>query len=605
MLLQRLKEYADRSEELPPRNYRERPVRWAVLLRPDGTLAVPELHDRGDGDHPHGGPMAVPYAYRSGTRPPAMLLADDLRYVLDFQGADAGRSGSEPGFRNADFISLVMRLRDNASGDPAVQAVASFYERGLHHEVKVPGDIAKPTDVAAIWVEGEEGPVHARASAVEFWAGETRDRKSSASAGVCLVCGRHGPLLATLPSAVKGGAIPAGGGQARDAQLVSVNKPAQGRRGKIQLASIPVCDECGPAAVSALNSLLADRKSRYRTEDAVMTWWVRDGSSFPVSDWLNEPEPDEVAQLIGELHKPRRDSGLEGVDAAAFCAVTLSVNQSRVVVRDWLEKPVAEVQANLGRWFADHRSADLWQDGLVAVPLWRLAVSAGRWAAENGQERYQAKLMPHGCERDLLLTAFKDLLPPAYLLPHLLQRVRADRHVDLPRAALLRLILVRSRRNRAADSSELPKEDYMAGLNPDLPILPYQCGRMFAVLEQIQRAALGRDVNTTIADKYMSAAIATPLPILTMLRKNANGHLKRMRRTNEGAYYALSSRLDEVVARIPGDPGIPAALGLEGQGEFILGYHHQRAADIADARARSEQKKAGKPGTDPETGAAE
>ena len=31
----------------------------------------------------------------------------------------------------------------------------------------------------------------------------------------------------------------------------------------------------------------------------------------------------------------------------------------------------------------------------------------------------------------------------------------------------------------------------MTGLDPDLPSPPYQCGRMFAVLEDIQRAALG------------------------------------------------------------------------------------------------------------------
>ena len=52
--------------------------------------------------------------------------------------------------------------------------------------------------------------------------------------------------------------------------------------------------------------------------------------------------------------------------------------------------------------------------------------------------------MPDGCERDLLLTALRGTPPPGYLLPHLLQRIRADRHVDLPRAALLRLILARS-----------------------------------------------------------------------------------------------------------------------------------------------------------------
>jgi CRISPR-associated protein Cas5d len=67
-------------------------------------------------------------------------------------------------------------------------------------------------------------------------------RKASASTGICLVCGQPGPLLGTIPDAVKAGAIPAGTGRVRDAQLVSVNKPAQGRGGKLQLASAPVCD---------------------------------------------------------------------------------------------------------------------------------------------------------------------------------------------------------------------------------------------------------------------------------------------------------------------------------------------------------------------------
>ena len=31
--------------------------------------------------------------------------------------------------------------------------------------------------------------------------------------------------------------------------------------------------------MSALNALLADGTSRYRTADSVMTWWLRDGKS--------------------------------------------------------------------------------------------------------------------------------------------------------------------------------------------------------------------------------------------------------------------------------------------------------------------------------------
>lgn len=584
MLLQRLKEHADRNgEHLPPPFYRPRPVRWVISLRLDGTPAVYSMEDRAGGGRPSGDAMPVPYIYRSGSRPPAMLLADDLRYVLDFNGADTERLPGNPGRRHQDFTSLIGRWRDSAPGDPAAAGIVSFFERGLHLKLGFDEENAKPTDVAAIRIDGDWA--HLRESAKRFWAGIAQERKGSAREGVCLVCGTSGPLLDTIPGAVKAGAIPAGKAQARDAQLVSVNKPAQGRGGKIQLAATPVCGTCGSSVMGALNLLLSQSTSRYRTDDSVMTWWLRSENDYPVADWLDDPQPGQAEKLIAALHGAAVRGVPGGVDTDAFYAVTLSANQSRVVVRDWLEKPLGEVQDNLARWFTSHRITDPWNDGLQLVPLWRMAVSAGRW----GPDGYQSKMMPHGCKRDLVLAALNGTRPPAHLLAHLLQRIRADGRIDTPRAALLRLILFRSADN--------PEEDYMAGLDPDSPLIPYQCGRMFAVLEQIQRAALGRAVNTTIADKYLPAATATPLAILTMLWRNANGHLKRVRRTSEGAYYALSSRLDDVLEHIPAVGGIPRTLALDGQAEFILGYHHQRAADITAARARSAEKKNGPDGT--------
>jgi hypothetical protein len=80
--------------------------------------------------------------------------------------------------------------------------------------------------------------------------------------------------------------------------------------------------------MTALNTLLADRSHRYRTADSVMTWWLRDPVEFPWMDWINEPESDQVTELVGELYKPHRPPAVGGVDPNAFCAVTLSVNQS-------------------------------------------------------------------------------------------------------------------------------------------------------------------------------------------------------------------------------------------------------------------------------------
>lgn len=585
MLLQRLTEYAERARErddaLPPPYYRPRPVRWAIQLQPDGTPAVFRLADLSDAEHPAGHHKVVPYVNRSGVRPPPMLLADDLRYVTGFAADDSElRERDESDRRNSEFIALINAWRDSAPDEPVAAAVASFFERGLHRKLGSPPGSAKATDVAAIMVGACFA--HDQPSAAAFWAGTVRERKSAGATGLCLVCGTARPLLGTIPEMVKSGLIPAGSGRGRDAALVSVNNPAQGRGGKLQLASAPVCDQCGSAAMSGLNSLLADGASRYRTADSVLTWWLRDGRRLPMMQWLNEPRPGQVEHFFREFRAPARRGSPGSFDAEAFCAVTLSVNQARVVVRDWLEVSLSEVQQHLRHWDADHAVTDLWNDGPQLVPLWLMAASAGRWGTEQGKERYIRSFMPDGCERDLLLIALRGTPPPGYLLPHLMRRIRADRHVDLPRAALLRLILART-------PGRPGKVSYMTGLNPDLASPPYQCGRLFAVLEDIQRAALGRDVNTTIGDKYLPAATSSPRAILTMLRKNANGHLRRIRRTSVGAYYALNTRLDEVLGHITpdaSDSGIPATLPLAGQAEFILGYHHQRAADLAAARAR-------------------
>ena len=578
MLLTRLAEHAAHRSDLPPPYYRNRTVRWVINITSDGTPAAQELQDQAGSDQPAGQPLPTPYIYRSGQRPPAALLVDTLQYVVAFQTADAEPDRAETERRSRDYAALLARWRDSAPDDEVARTVLAFFDAGHHLSVKIPSD-AKPTDLVAVMVASQWA--HLRESAISFWASVVRERKSSAAgAGICLVCGQEAPLLDTIPEAVKSGAIPAASGRGRDAQLVSVNKPAQGRGGKIQLASAPVCDRCGSAAMSTLNALLADEAHRHRSADSVLVWWLREPAEMDPLAWLNQPEPQQVAKLIEELGMPHREPAAGGVDTNAFYAATLSVNQSRVVVRDWLEVPLGLLQANVGGWFADHQMTDLWRDGPQVVPLWLLARSAGRWGTENGQHRYLSPAVPAGCERELLLAALRGTRTPGYLLPRLLQRIRADGHIDVARTALLRLILTRT--------PHVPKETCMPGLTPDAPFPAYQCGRMFAVLEQIQRAALG-EVNASIADKFLPAATTTPRAILVMLKKNASGHLKRLRRGNAGAYHALNGRLDEVLSHLGADSNIPSVLNLEGQARFILGYHHQRAADMAAARAHAQQ----------------
>ena len=60
------------------------------------------------------------------------------------------------------------------------------------------------------------------------------------------------------------------------------------------------------------------------------------------------------------------------------------------------------------------------------------------------------------------------------------------------------------------------RRTYLWDSNRDEPDPAYRLGRLFAVLESVQRAALG-NLNATIRDRYYGAASATPAAVFPML----------------------------------------------------------------------------------------
>ncbi len=111
----------------------------------------------------------------------------------------------------------------------------------------------------------------------------------------------------------------------------------------------------------------------------------------------------------------------------------------------------------------------------------------------------------------------------------------------------------------------------------------YVWGRIFSVLESIQRKAIP-DVNATIRDRYFTLAMGQPAATMRMLRLNAHGHLKKLIRNEatRSAGYALDERLSRLSNLVD---ELPTRLDNRDQVRFILGYDHQRTADMSAARA--------------------
>lgn len=120
----------------------------------------------------------------------------------------------------------------------------------------------------------------------------------------------------------------------------------------------------------------------------------------------------------------------------------------------------------------------------------------------------------------------------------------------------------------------------------------YVLGRLFSLLENAQRAALGDKLNATIRDRYYGAASATPANVFPMLLRNAQHHLGRLRKDKPGLAINIERDIGETIAQLA---DFPRSLRIEAQGRFAIGYYHQTQARFArsDAPAQEDHEDTG------------
>lgn len=115
------------------------------------------------------------------------------------------------------------------------------------------------------------------------------------------------------------------------------------------------------------------------------------------------------------------------------------------------------------------------------------------------------------------------------------------------------------------------------GLNESCKEEAYVLGRLFAVLEFIQKDA-NPGINATIRDRYFNSACATPASVFPVLIKLKNSHIKKIDRESVGKKVHYERLLSDIMDKLEVDEekgGFPKRLSLEEQGRFMLGYYHQ------------------------------
>ncbi len=153
-------------------------------------------------------------------------------------------------------------------------------------------------------------------------------------------------------------------------------------------------------------------------------------------------------------------------------------------------------------------------------------------------------------------SSLKETAPPLWILTAVLKRVRVIENTEESgkkesitpdRAALIRLILNRNNKGGSMLSEKLDAEN----CSP-----PYICGRIFAVLESIQRAALGKDINAGIRERFFTFASTSPSSAFGRLMRLSQNHLTKLKNEKAGLAVILDRELQELLAQIHDFPAI-------------------------------------------------
>lgn len=565
MILQALQAYyerlvADPERDVPLPGFSTAKIGFALVLATDGRLVdVIDLREA-KGKKSIARQMEVPQAVKRTVGLAANFFWDNTGYVL---GA-AGKGNQARTLRAHQTFKGLCREVAGQVDDPGVKAVLAFLDAWRPTpEPELPGGLAweEIRDQNLVFrLEGHKGFVHESPALRKAWLAHCQQGQDVVM-GQCLVSGEMEPL-ARLHPAIKG----VRGAQSTGGNLVSFNLDAFTSYGKTQSYNAPVGETAAFAYTTALNCLLADDAHRILIGDATTIFWSERSSlmegafkTMLEGQSKNAEDTSQTNELSMFLDAARKGLPHDAPEARVpFYVLGLSPNAGRLSVRFWLVSTVAEMAWRLGQHLEDISLVRQFENQPEFPPMWlMLRETAAQGKAEN---------IPPQLAGEVTRALLEGSAYPRSLLAALIGRVRADGEMGYARAAFVKAYLCRLRRLNESYANDPDSMEVNVSLDIESKNPAYRLGRLFAVLEKLQGDAI-KGANTTIRDRYMSAASSAPQATFPQLLRLAQAHIKK---SDWGRNY--DERIKEILNEVE---AFPRTLSMEQQGLFFLGYYHQ------------------------------
>ena len=448
-----------------------------------------------------------------------------------------------------------------------VQAIHAFYKKfsletinAIKHDSHW-GDfckyLAKNITFSVIGINGYA------ASDNEILQVKKQSKSNENKKAVCLITGvKEKPVNTTYSSFILGGKS--------NAKLVAFQvNSGYDSYGKKMGLNAPISEEAEFKYTTALLKLLSkNSRNKFRIGDRSFIFWASsnseaaeqtEGSLFDLLGYTEEEVDDpnakieQVRKVFTSIYSGSLKTSLED----RFYILGLAPNSARIAVVYWSECSLKEFAGKILCHFEDMKIKDTRIDKKPYMGIKSMLAAV----TLNGKQSEATPNLPEAVVKSI----FQGTPYPFTLFSACIRRIRAESGnkdaIRIARMAIIKAYLNRINDNNKKIETMLDKSNTNQG---------YLCGRLFAVLENLQYAANKQD---SIRSGYMNAASSTPSAVYPTILKLSNSHYSKLAKDKKGLAIYFDNQKKEIMAQIS---DFPDTLDLSDQGRFFLGYYHQK-----------------------------
>ena len=530
----------------------------------------------------------------------AFVLSDNASYLLGIpkQGEDLGKALA----KNKYSVILHHEIFDDVKTEKSI-ALLRFFDKNKASSTEdeffaqyqnIWEDIEKTSNL--VFLYAEDGTfLHEDPDLIKAWDTYYTTKTyegNRAVFGQCSITGIDNEPIARIHDSVTGIA----NAQTSGAALVSFNLPTVDWFGKIQGYSAPVSEQVKENYGAALKYLVKNPSHNKKFGERTLLFWTD-------SDDVQDNESKTASMAIFGQQKFLYDTD---ADEALFHTVQAALSGSGKAALEFADKTI-DLSHNFYTMLIQPHSARLaivnFQQNTVEGILQNAMIHAMNCEIDSKNGYFVPNLFqiveafkPNGKdiglsekEEELLtLSIMNGSKYPHSILTRILNRIRMEGTINLnmpTHAAILKCCLLQG-------SNENAKRSATTMLNEDNSSIPYNLGRLFALMESLQWTAQG-NLNKTISDRFGRAIPTNTAKAISECLRLSDIYIRKLARipgkAGLAAYYEqnISMLMDKIGT-------IPRSLSATEQAEFHLGCYHAKAARFnAAQKARQDNTPSG------------